>query len=90
MRKPDKAKKFTRVVRVIRNSSKEAIWARISYIEKTEKDGIFKERVLHDVAFIPSDGWVQKYSSFLDNFIPNKRYHKMAKRAAAIFYGKKK
>lgn len=91
MKRPDKTKKFVRVVRVVRGNSKKAIWVRISYIERTEKDGVPGERVLHDVAFIPSaDGWVYKFQNFLNNFIPDKRYHKMAKRAAAILYEKKK
>ena len=60
-------------------------------IERTIKDGVPGERVLYEVAFIPSaDGWVYKFQNFLNNFIPDKRYHKMAKRAAAILYEKKK
>ena len=91
MKKPDKTKKFVRVVQVVRNSSKEAIWVKVSYIERTIKDGVPGEKVLHEVAFIPSaDGWVYKFQNFLNNFIPDKRYHKMAKRAAAILYEKKK
>ena len=91
MKRPDKVEKFVRVVQVIRDSSKTAIWVRVSYIERTMKDGVPGEKVLHEAAFVPSaDGWVHKFQNFLNNFIPDKRYYKMAKRAAAILYEKKK
>ena len=90
MEKPVKTKKSALVKTVIRvndNGFEKAIWVRMQYTEEAENA---KKIILHDVAFMPNGkNLVFIYYRYTDNFIPSKRYMKMAKKAAAIIYDKK-
>lgn len=61
----------------------------MQYIYLIEDNGP-KEKILHDAEFVP-DGknWVRVGKRIMDNYIPPKRYLKMAKKAAAIIYDKR-
>ncbi|GEM_PF-5455815 len=50
-----------------------------------------ENKVLHDAVFVPAkNGWVWARKNIMDNFIPDKRYLVMARKAAAIIYEKGK
>ena len=68
--------------------SKKVLWARIQYFKNS--------KLLHDARFVPivkkGKSWVgiPKSERIIENFIPPKRYVRMAKMAYAIIYGKQK
>ncbi len=76
-------------VESVARKNKKAVRVRMQYIYIIDNNGA-KEVILHDAEFVP-DGknWVRVDKRILDNYIPPKRYVKMAKKAAAIIYDKR-
>ena len=78
-----KVAKSAYVEKVIRDDFGDAIWAKILYVDDEKKE------ILHDVIFMPDNRkWVYIKRRVIDNFLPPKRFFKMAEIAAAIFYEK--
>ena len=76
-------------VESVARKKKKAVRVRMQYIYIIDNNGA-KEEILHDVEFAPGNKkWVKISKRILDNYIPPKRYLKMAKKAAAIIYDKR-
>ena len=74
------------VEKVIRDEFGLAIWVRLKYFKIKEKDGADGKILHHDLIFVP-DGrnWVFVLRRINKDFVPDKRYHRMAVQAHAIF-----
>jgi uncharacterized protein (DUF2225 family) len=82
--------KIVKVEKVIRDEFNSAIWVRVKYIEESGDEPDVSSKILHDAVFMPdSKRWVFIHRRVIDNFIPPKRYIKMARKAAAIIYDRK-
>lgn len=77
------------VEKVIRDEFGVAIWVRLKYFKFESKDGKTEKVLKHDLVFSAGkDGWPFVLRRITENFVPQKRYHRMAVRAQAILSGK--
>lgn len=87
----NKARKdwLIKVEKVIRDEFGLAIWVRLKYFKFKEKDMAGEKILHHDLVFLP-DGknWVFVLHRINKDFVPDKRYHRMAVQAQEIFTGK--
>lgn len=74
------------VEKVIRDEFGSALWVRLRYFKFEQISGESGKNLKHDLVFAPGkDGWPFVLHRLTENFVPQKRYHRMAVRAQAIF-----
>lgn len=73
------------VEKVIRDEFGTAIWIRLKYFKFEKEGNEIQKKLYHDLVFMPnSNGWVTVLHRLNKDFVPPKRYHRMAVWAKAV------